>query len=63
MFLWKDLVLYAPRLHLNKSVMQLCTGSHEQYMRRHKPDTIEVQQMKAQAKEERLQKKMERCSC
>ncbi|XP_077396032.1 ezrin a isoform X3 [Festucalex cinctus] len=35
-------------------------GNHELYMRRRKTDTIEVQQMKAQAKEERLQKKMER---
>lgn len=36
-------------------------GNHELYIRRRKTDSIEVQQMKAQAKEERLQKKMERC--
>lgn len=35
-------------------------GNHELYMRRRKPDTIEVQQMKAQAREEKNQKKMER---
>ncbi|CAH2250671.1 ezrin isoform X2 [Pelobates cultripes] len=35
-------------------------GNHELYMRRRKPDTIEVQQMKAQAKEEKLQKQLER---
>lgn len=35
-------------------------GNHELYMRRRKPDTIEVQQMKAQAKEEKHQKQMER---
>lgn len=34
-------------------------GNHELYMRRRKPDSIEVQQMKAQARDERLQKKME----
>jgi len=28
-------------------------GNHELYMRRRKPDTIEVQQMKSQAMEER----------
>lgn len=35
-------------------------GNHELYMRRRKPDTIEVQQMKAQAREERQQKLAER---
>lgn len=35
-------------------------GNHELYMRRRKPDTIEVQQMKAQAREEKNHKKMER---
>ncbi len=35
-------------------------GNHELYMRRRKPDTIEVQQMKAQAREEKQQKQMER---
>uniref|UniRef100_A0A8C5ZEG1 FERM domain-containing protein n=1 Tax=Marmota marmota marmota TaxID=9994 RepID=A0A8C5ZEG1_MARMA len=34
-------------------------GNHELYMRRSKPDTIEVQQMKAQAREEKHQKEME----
>ena len=30
-------------------------------MRRRKPDTIEVQQMKAQAREDKHSKQMERC--
>ncbi|XP_061843634.1 ezrin a [Nerophis lumbriciformis] len=55
-----DFIFYAPRLRVNKRILQLCMGNHELYMRRRKTDTIEVQQMKAQAKEERLQKKMER---
>uniref|UniRef100_A0A146WBW4 Ezrin b n=1 Tax=Fundulus heteroclitus TaxID=8078 RepID=A0A146WBW4_FUNHE len=55
-----DFVFYAPRLRINKSILQLCMGNHDLYMRRRKPDTIEVQQMKAQAKEEKLQKQMER---
>ncbi|KAM8916150.1 ezrin a [Spinachia spinachia] len=55
-----DFIFYAPRLRVNKRILQLCMGNHELFMRRRKADTIEVQQMKAQAKEERLQKKMER---
>ena len=58
--LGKDFLFYAPRLRVNKRILQLCMGNHELYMRRRKTDTIEIQQMKAQAKEERLQKKMER---
>eukprot|EP00070_Physeter_catodon_P043699 XP_028350593.1 ezrin isoform X3 [Physeter catodon] len=55
-----DFVFYAPRLRINKRILQLCMGNHELYMRRRKPDTIEVQQMKAQAREERHQKQLER---
>uniref|UniRef100_A0A671NAR2 Radixin n=1 Tax=Sinocyclocheilus anshuiensis TaxID=1608454 RepID=A0A671NAR2_9TELE len=46
-----DFVFYAPRLRINKRILALCMGNHELYMRRRKPDTIEVQQMKAQAAE------------
>uniref|UniRef100_A0AAY4CS73 FERM domain-containing protein n=1 Tax=Denticeps clupeoides TaxID=299321 RepID=A0AAY4CS73_9TELE len=52
--------LLRPRLRINKRVLQLCMGNHELYMRRRKPDTIEVQQMKAQAREEKHLKQMER---
>uniref|UniRef100_A0A8C1LUW5 FERM domain-containing protein n=1 Tax=Cyprinus carpio TaxID=7962 RepID=A0A8C1LUW5_CYPCA len=45
-----DFVFYAPRLRINKRILALCMGNHELYMRRRKPDTIEVQQMKAQHK-------------
>uniref|UniRef100_A0A8B9L6E8 FERM domain-containing protein n=1 Tax=Astyanax mexicanus TaxID=7994 RepID=A0A8B9L6E8_ASTMX len=57
-----DFVFYAPRLRINKRILALCMGNHELYMRRRKPDTIEVQQMKAQAREEKHQKQMERYS-
>lgn len=53
-------MFYAPRLRINKRILQLCMGNHELYMRRRKPDTIEVQQMKAQAREEKDYKKKER---
>uniref|UniRef100_A0AAY5EN89 FERM domain-containing protein n=1 Tax=Electrophorus electricus TaxID=8005 RepID=A0AAY5EN89_ELEEL len=55
-----DFVFYATRLRINKRILQLCMGNHELYMQRRKPDTIEVQQMKAQAYEEKHQKKLER---
>uniref|UniRef100_A0A2I2ZI76 FERM domain-containing protein n=1 Tax=Gorilla gorilla gorilla TaxID=9595 RepID=A0A2I2ZI76_GORGO len=54
-----DFVFYAPWLRINKRILALCMGNHELYMRRRKPDTIEVQQMKAQAREEKHQKQME----
>lgn len=55
-----DFVFIAPRLRINKRILALCMGNHELYMRRRKPDTIEVQQMKAQAREEKLAKAQER---
>ena len=54
-------MFYAPRLRINKRILALCMGNHELYMRRRKPDTIEVQQMKAQAREEKQHKQLERC--
>ena len=59
-FFFQDFVFNAPRLRINKRVLALCMGNHELYMRRRKPDTIEVQQMKAQAREEKHGKQMER---
>lgn len=40
--------------------MDLCKGNHDLYMRRRKPDTMEIQQMKAQAKEEKQRRQIER---
>ncbi|CAD1474092.1 unnamed protein product [Heterotrigona itama] len=34
-------------------ILDLCIGNHDLFMRRRKPDSMEVQQMKAQAKEEK----------
>lgn len=55
-----DFVFNAPRLRINKRILALCMGNHELYLRRRKPDTIEVQQMKAQAREDKHAKQMER---
>uniref|UniRef100_A0A8D0CIU8 NF2, moesin-ezrin-radixin like (MERLIN) tumor suppressor b n=1 Tax=Scleropages formosus TaxID=113540 RepID=A0A8D0CIU8_SCLFO len=51
---------YSSQLRVNKLILQLCIGNHDLFMRRRKVDTIEVQQMKAQAKEEKARKKVER---
>ncbi|XP_020778213.1 radixin-like [Boleophthalmus pectinirostris] len=55
-----DFVFYVPRLRINKRILALCMGNHDLYMRRRKPDSIEVQQMKAQAREEKSKRQMER---
>lgn len=55
-----DFIFFAERLRINKRILALCMGNHELYMRRRKPDTIEVQQMKAQAREDKLAKQAER---
>uniref|UniRef100_A0A8C5GNM8 FERM domain-containing protein n=1 Tax=Gouania willdenowi TaxID=441366 RepID=A0A8C5GNM8_GOUWI len=48
------------RLRVNKLILQLCIGNHDLFMRRRRVDPLEVQQMKAQAKEERARKQLER---
>uniref|UniRef100_A0AAX7SDV3 Merlin n=1 Tax=Astatotilapia calliptera TaxID=8154 RepID=A0AAX7SDV3_ASTCA len=48
------------RLRVNKLILQLCIGNHDLFMRRRRVDSLEVQQMKAQAREERARKQVER---
>ncbi|CEF67473.1 Moesin/ezrin/radixin homolog 1 [Strongyloides ratti] len=54
-----DFIFYAPRLRINKRILALCMGNHELYMRRRKPDTIEIQQMRSQAAEEKKLRMLE----
>merc|ERR1739844_824111 len=54
-----DFVFFAPRPRINNRILALCMGNHELYMRRRKPDTIEVQQMKAQAAEQKSERQKE----
>eukprot|EP00051_Salpingoeca_urceolata_P033369 m.20353 g.20353 ORF g.20353 m.20353 type:complete len:578 (-) comp6147_c0_seq1:131-1864(-) len=56
----KDFVFYAPKLRINKRILALCMGNHELYVARRKPDTIEEQQMKAQAREDKAIRHAER---
>ncbi|CAD6190444.1 unnamed protein product [Caenorhabditis auriculariae] len=44
---------------IDSSILDLCIGTHNLYLRRRQPDTLEVQQMKAQAKEERQRRQQE----
>lgn len=53
-----DFIFYAPKLRINKLILELCVGNHELFMRRRKPDTMEIQQMKAQAKDEKHRKEV-----
>ena len=53
-------MFFTARMRINKRILALSMGNHELYMRRRRPDSIEVQQMKAQTKEERLARQHER---
>ncbi|CAL4125876.1 unnamed protein product [Meganyctiphanes norvegica] len=55
-----DFVFFAPHASMNKTVLALCMGNHNLYQQRAKPDTIEVQQMKEQAREEKMSKRQQR---
>ncbi|XP_063002747.1 merlin-like [Elgaria multicarinata webbii] len=44
---------------VNKLIMQLFIGNHDLFMRRRRVDPVEIQQMKAQAREEKARKKTE----
>lgn len=45
-------------LLLWSQILQLCIGNHDLFMRRRKADSLEVQQMKAQAREEKARKQV-----
>ncbi|MPC26236.1 Moesin/ezrin/radixin 1 [Portunus trituberculatus] len=51
-----DFVFIASHVRVNKTILALCMGNHDMYVRRRKADTIEVQQMKMQAREEKAAK-------
>lgn len=55
-----NFVFLSQKVRMNKLILDLCIGNHDLFMRRRKPDTMEVQQMKAQAKEEKSRRQIER---
>lgn len=56
----EDFVFYASSRLVNKRIVELSTGNHELYAVRRKPDSMEIQQLKAQAREEREKKQADR---
>lgn len=55
-----DFIFFAPKQRINKLILELCVGNHELFMRRRKPDSMEIQQMKSQAREEKARKQLDR---
>lgn len=55
-----NFVFFSQKVRMNKLILDLCIGNHDLFMRRRKPDSMEVQQMKAQAKEEKSRRQIER---
>ena len=49
-----------PLVDTNKRILALSMGNHELYMRRRRPDPVEILQMKAEAKHEQNVKREER---
>lgn len=55
-----NFTFYSKKLRMNKLILDLCIGNHDLFMRRRKPDPMDVQQMKAQAREEKQRRQIER---
>ncbi|XP_015909486.1 merlin [Parasteatoda tepidariorum] len=51
---------YSSKIRMNKLILDLCIGNHDLFMCRRKPDSMEIQQMKAQAREEKVRRQIER---
>ncbi|XP_068680990.1 merlin-like isoform X1 [Montipora capricornis] len=55
-----DFIFHASKLRVNKVILDLCVGNHELHMRRRKPDTMEIQQMRSLAREEKMRRQIDR---
>lgn len=51
---------YSEKSRMNKLMLELCIGNHDLFMRRRQPDSMELQQMKAQAREEKQRRLAEK---
>ncbi|GLV38458.1 Merlin [Carabus blaptoides fortunei] len=56
----KNYVYISKKGKINKLIMSLCIGNHDLFIFRRKPDSMEMQQMKAVAKEEKLRRMIHR---
>jgi merlin protein len=50
----------AQETSVNHSILDLCIGTHNLYLRRRQADTLEIQQMKAQAQDQRAKRSVRR---
>lgn len=55
-----DFIFHALKLRVNKVILDLCVGNHELHIRRRKPDTMEIQQMRSLAREDKMRRQIER---
>lgn len=55
-----DFMFTAPKVRINKLILELCVGNRELYMRRRRTDSMEIQQMKAHAREEKARRLLDR---
>ncbi|XP_029651103.1 merlin isoform X2 [Octopus sinensis] len=55
-----DFVFNAPKVRINKLILELCVGNRELYMRRRRTDSMEIQQMKTHAREEKARRQLDR---
>merc|ERR1711935_1032408 len=53
-------VFYAESAAINEIILELCQGNHDLFFQRRRADTIEIQQMKQTAREEKDRRKTER---
>jgi merlin len=53
-----NFVFLSKKVRMNKLILDLCIGNHDMFMRRRKPDTVDVQQMKTQAKGEKFRRQV-----
>lgn len=51
---------YSSKSKMNKLILDLCIGNHELFVRRRRTDSMETQQMKAQARDEKLRRQLEK---
>ena len=51
---------YSSKSKMNKLILDLCIGNHELFVRRRRPDSMETQQMKAQARDEKFRRQLEK---
>lgn len=55
-----NFVFISKKVRMNKLIMLLCIGNHDLFMHRRRPDSMEMQQMKAAAKEEKARRQQQR---